>query len=59
MFGRFVKTSGVHHYSGRFNSRGKRGMSKMHKGLKSDGAAVSAAFYQIECERKKKESSNQ
>ena len=52
MFGQFVKTNGVHHYSGRFNSRGKRGMSKMHKGLNSSPEAVKKAFKLIEEERK-------
>lgn len=37
---------GVHHYNGKRNSRGKRNMSKVHKGLNSGN--VEQAFKDVE-----------
>ena len=40
---------GAHRYFGKFNSRGKRSLSKLHRGIESGN--VEAAFEQLEREK--------
>lgn len=44
---------GAHYYNGRFSSRGKRALSKIHKGMPECGD-VKAAFERVELERKER-----
>lgn len=46
---RYSKTRGAHYYQGRQNSRAKRLMSKLHKGL--DTGNVQKAFEKLDKEK--------
>lgn len=46
-------SNGRHAYYGKDNGRGKRGMSKVLKGIKVDKKAITKAFDAIEYEGKK------
>ena len=52
--GKMKFTNGGHSYHGKRNSRGKRAISKIHKGLPSSGN-IGVIFAEIEEERKQKE----
>jgi len=52
------KTRGAHGYSGRFNSRGRRTMSKIHKSLPLNDIDISKVFDKIEEERKSNNKKN-
>ena len=43
---------GAHRYSGKFNSRGQRSMSKLHRGI--DSGDVQTAFEKLEVEKRER-----